>query len=326
MKAYIKDIVSVLPSLKISNSQLEQEGCEWSDQQIISKIGVRFRNICDDNESSLILGLRAAESLLNRNLNLRKKIDYIFFSTLCHDHFMLNSAAFIQKKLNINDHCAAIDLKLGCSGYLTILSLAKALICSKSANNVLIITSDTYSKVISKNDFSCRSIFGDAATATIVSDTGIAEIGQCVSATDGEGSINHVERIGLFSDSIISTEPSRDKSFFYMDGSEIFSFVANTIPKFYQRLLNENGISNHSKNLTVFHQANKYMLNYLRKVIGIPSDLFYNNMEYTGNTSTSSIPIALQEIIKEDSNYDNIVCCSFGGGFCCSGTILKIAK
>lgn len=326
MKAYIKDIVSVLPSLKVSNCQLEQEGCDWSDKQIVSKIGVKFRNICNDDESSLILGLRAAESILNKNPNLREEIDYIFFSTLCHDHFMLNSAAYIQKKLLINDHCAAIDLKLGCSGYLTMLSLAKALICSKSAKNVLIITADTYSKVINKNDFSCRTIFGDAATATIIADTGIAEIGQCISATDGEGSIKHARRIGLFSDNFISTEPEKDRSYFYMDGSEIFSFVANTIPKFYQRLLNENGISNLSKNLTVFHQANKYMLNYLRKVIGVPSELFYNNMEYTGNTSTSSIPIALEEIIKEGSDYNNIVCCSFGGGFCCSGTILKITK
>lgn len=323
MKAYISDIVSVFPSIILDNYQLEKEGCNWNNQQIISKIGVRSRYVCGKEENSLTLGLQAAKEILDKNPDVVNEIDHIFFSTLCHDHFMLNSAAFIQKKLKINDKCAAIDLKLGCSGFLTILSLAKSLICSKISRKVLIITADAYSKVIPNNDFGCRSIFGDAATATIVSDKGIAEIGECISFTNGDGSVKHADKIGLQPFSSSNDQKSNINDF-YMDGAEIFSFVANTIPEFYQRLLKENKVYDQSYTMTLFHQANKYMLNYLRKVIGIPSEQFYNNMEYTGNTSTSSIPIALQQIFKNTCDIKNIVCCSFGGGYCCSGTVLRI--
>lgn len=329
MKAYIKDIEVFLPQKKLSNKEIVESGCEWSEEQIYNKIGINYRHIASEFESSLTLGIEAAKKMLNKYPMLNGQIDYILYSTLCHEHFMLNSAAIIHNELGIHEKCAAIDFKLSCSGYITLLSIAQALIVSEQARNVLIITSDTYSKVIEKEDFGNKTIFGDAATATIVSNHGWREICKCVSGTNGIGSLKHIARVNCVPslyDMVrkkYKDESHYPKEFFYMIGEEIFNFVTDTIPRFYPTLRGENGDIDDQDLYFVFHQANKYMLNYLKKKLGIPTDRFYLNLSNTGNTSTSSIPIALKDLMENSASYSNILCCGFGGGYTWNGTILK---
>lgn len=307
------------------NDDLVNMGCKWSAEQIRSKIGVSSRHFCSEEENSLTLGMHAAKQLLIQNPNIADKIDYILFSTLIHDHFMMNSAAYIQKALNLPNNVAAIDFKLGCSGYITLLTIAKALIESESAKNVLIITADTYSRVMADNDFSTMTVFGDAATASLISTEGKYEITKNSHGTDGTGSHIHAKRIGLcntYDNAYMYDVKQKAPEKFYMVGEEIFDFVSSTIPQFIKSFLITENCETDDENLYLFHQANQYMLNYLRKRLMIPKEQFYVDMEKTGNTSTSSIPIALNKIFK-GSLPKKIICCSFGGGYCWNALILE---
>lgn len=325
MKAYIKDIAVVYPSRIVTNDDLVNQGCKWTSTQIKSKIGVDSRHFCEAEESSLTLGLQAARVLLNKNPEIASHINHILFSTLIHDHFMINSAAYVQKTLNLPENVTAIDFKLGCSGYTTLLSIAKALIESGDALNVLVITADTYSKMLDDTDFSTMTVFGDGATASLISTDGIYRIVDCASGTDGTGSYIHAQRIGMNCEltdiEMYGVEHiSRDK--FYMVGEEIFDFVCSKIPDFITSYLKKENSGTVEPPLYLFHQANQYMLNYLRKRLMIPKEQFYIDIASTGNTSTSSIPIALNKIL-ENPTHKKIICCGFGGGYCWNAMTLE---
>ncbi len=325
MKAYIKDITVTYPSRIITNDDLVNNGCQWSASQIRSKIGVASRHYCTEKESSLTLGVQATKQLLIKYPDITDSIDHILFSTLVHDHFMLNTAAYIQKTLNLPENVVAVDFKLGCSGYITLLSIAKALIESNTAKNILVITADTYSKVLAKNDFHTQTIFGDSATASLVSTEGVYKITKCSSGTDGTGSHIHAKRIGIEGDygylNMYDMEHV-SKENFYMVGEEIFDFVSSKIPGFMKTFINEENSVSDAGTLYLFHQANQYMLNYLRKKLEIPKEQFYIDLETSGNTSTSSIPIALNKILKKPIA-QKIICCGFGGGYCWNAMALE---
>lgn len=325
MKAYIKDIAVTYPSRIVTNEDLVKNGCKWSASQIRSKIGVASRHHCAEKESSLTLGVQATRQLLRKYPDITDNIDHILFSTLIHEHFMLNSAAYIQKALNLPENVAAVDFKLGCSGYITLISFAKALIESGTAKNILVVTADTYSKVFAKNDFQTQTIFGDAATASLVSTEGVYRITKCLSGTDGTGSLVHAKRIGIEGDygylNMYDMEHVGVENF-YMVGEEIFDFVSLKIPGFMTTFLNEANCKSDAGTLYLFHQANQYMLNYLRKKLEIPKEQFYIDMESSGNTSTSSIPIAMSKIL-ENPIAQKIICCGFGGGYCWNAMALE---
>lgn len=330
-KAYIKDISIYLPQKILDNEDLVDVNSRWTPEQIFSKIGIKSRHIIEDSETSLTIALKACQLLIDKNPSIASNIDYILYTTLNHDHFMLVSSAIIQNRLKISTSCCAIDLKLTCSGYVQALSIAKSLIISGQASNILLVTSDTYSKKIHPADIGTRSIFGDAATATLISTNGIAEILEFSFGTDGIGSENHAARTNCLPDYFpdsrlgeIDANKKYDKDYFFMVGGEIFEFVAKRIPPFYKKIILENALKYEDISLNVFHQANSYIINYLRKKLGITREKFYVQMEKVGNTSTSSIPIALNDIFYNSNIKGNILLCSFGGGYTWGGNIIRI--
>lgn len=330
-KAFIKDISVFLPSRILRNEEFELMNSKWTPDKIYSKIGVKSRHIVSDAETSLSIALQACKALFEKNEDIADNIDYIIYTTLNHDHFMLISSAIIQNRLNIRKQCCAIDMKLPCTGYLQALSIAKSLIVSQQASNVLLVTADSYSKIIAPDDIGTRSVFGDAATATLISNKGVAEILNFSFGTNGKGSENHISRINCMPEAFpdihlpeLDNGKEFDKEKFYMVGGEIFEFVAKEIPPFYDTILVSNHLRKQDICLNVFHQANSYMLSYLRKKIDIPIDRFYCDMERVGNTSTSSIPIALSNIFRKDKYRGNILLCSFGGGYTWGGNVINL--
>ena len=330
-KAYIKDISVYLPPTILKNKDFEQMNSKWTSDKIYSKIGVKSRHVVTDDETSLSISLQACKNLIEKNSDIVDNIDYILYTTLNYEHFMLVSSAIIQSRLNLSKQCCAIDLKLSCTGYLQALSIAKSLIISNQASNVLLVTADTYSKIIAPEDIGTRSVFGDAATATLISNKGEAEIMKFSFGTDGKGSENHIARTHCLSEAFpdkhlkdLDSGRIFNKEHFYMVGGEIFEFVAKEIPSFYNTILETNQLLPQDIRLNIFHQANSYMLSYLRKKIDIPEDKFYIDMMHVGNTSTSSIPIALNNILRKDEYKGNILLCSFGGGYTWGGNVIKL--
>ena len=331
MKAYIKDIEVYLPKRVVTNEDISKYNPEWDTQKILNKVGIQSRHMATDDESSFTLAYSACNNLLKRKNSYKDEIDYILYSTLNHEHFMMLSSALLQNRLGLKKECGSVDLRLSCTGYLQMLSIAKALIISGQAKNVLLVTSDTYSKLIDNSDIGTYSIFGDAATATIVSNEGWAEIGEIYLGVDGVGTENHIYRTQCINNSFPSDDIKLNESSilyrkdkFYMVGSEIFNFVTRVVPEQYSKFLDENDYRLEDIDMHIFHQANKYMLSYLRKKMNIPEDKFYINMSDVGNTSTSSIPISLYRIKSNLKQYNKIGLCSFGGGYTWASSIITI--
>jgi 3-oxoacyl-[acyl-carrier-protein] synthase-3 len=238
----------------------------------------------------------------------------------------------LQDRLGIPTSAGAFDYDLGCSGCIYGLALAKGLIAAGLASNVLLLTAETYSKYLQPKDISNRTIFGDGAAACLISSHGgYCEIGDIVLGTDGSGA----------NDLILMSQGARQRNltgrytmdddghfnyedFLYMNGSSIFNFTLDRVPEVVTALLKKGHRQKSDIGFYVFHQANKYMLNTIRKVCGIPKDRFYVDLESTGNTVSSTILIGLKECIKLDSFESGmeILICGFGVGLSYGAALL----
>jgi 3-oxoacyl-[acyl-carrier-protein] synthase-3 len=333
MEAYIKAISYYLPEKILSNEDLIREFSEWTVEKIATKVGVNQRHISDNNETAADMGIKAAEKLFAEHKIDRNTIDFLLFCTQSPDYFLPTSACIIQHRLGLQTSCGALDFNLGCSGYIYGISLAKGLIAGNIAKSVLLVTAETYSKHLHPKDKGNRTIFGDAAAATLISTAGFAKIGEFVLGTDGRGAENLIIKTGAMrnknpKNDLHFDENNNPKSsdYLFMNGGEIFNFTAGAVPNLVDKLLYKNHLKQENIDLFVFHQANKYMMNYLRKLLEIDSDKFYINLENVGNTVSSTIPIALYEAQKEEKLVENILLAGFGVGYSWGGVTLKIQK
>lgn len=332
MKAYIKAISYYLPEKVLKNEEISETFPEWSAEKIASKIGVSERHISSKDETAADMAVKSAEKLFADNPSVNKDdIDYLIFCTQSPDYFLPTSACLIQDRLNLKTSIGAFDFNLGCSGYVYGLAIAKGLIFGGIAKNVLLLTAETYSKYLHPKDKSNRTIFADAASASVISTDGFAEIQNFSLGTDGRGANNLIVKSGAsrlpkIQDDLIFDENGNPISsdYLYMNGTEIFNFTADAVPKLVAEVLEKNLILQKDIDLFVFHQANKYMINYLRKILGIEQDKFYQYLESVGNTVSSTIPIALYEAGKENKLAGNILLAGFGVGYSWGGVILHV--
>jgi len=331
MIAKIKAISYYLPASVLDNQKLNADFPEWSVDKISSKTGIYERHISDENEFTSDMAVSAAEKLFSEHGISRDDIDFILLCTQSPDYFLPTTACLVQNRLNIPTTAGSLDFNLGCSGYVYGLAIAKGLIFSNIAKNVLLITSEAYSKFIHPRDKSNRTIFGDGASATLVSTEGFAEILDFELGTDGSGAKNLIVKNGAIRHPDLSGVDMEDDfnnikndNHLFMNGSEIFSFTSDAIPSLVAKTLEKNKLVLGNINLFVLHQANKFILDHLRKKIKIPEDKFYIFLENCGNTVSSTVPIALCEAKKENKLSGNILLCGFGVGYSWGSCIIKI--
>lgn len=332
MKVFIKAIDYYVPQTVVTNEDLVRDFPEWSVEKIASKVGINKRYVAAEDETATDMAVCAAEKLFAKSGVNRNDIDFILFCTQSPDYKLPTSACIIQERLGLPTSIGALDFNLGCSGFVYGLSLAKGLVCGGIAKNVLLLTAETYNKYIHKRDKGNRTIFGDAASATIVSTEGIAEIGEFSLGTDGKGAGNlMVKTTGAR-----YPEPCGEVSFdengnplsgdnLYMNGSEIFTFTLDNVPPLVKETINKNNLTKEDVNLFVFHQANKYMLNFLRKKLKIEEERFYYCLSEFGNTVSNTIPIALSCAIEEGklTSNQNVLIAGFGVGYSWGGAMLR---
>jgi len=332
MKTYIKAISYYLPENVMTNEQLAQEFPEWSVEKIMAKVGVNKRHIAAHNETASDMAIAAAQKLFDSGVD-KQSIDYVLLCTQSPDYFLPTSACIIQDKLGLSKHIGALDFNQGCSGYIYGLSLAKGLICANIATNVLLLTSETYTKHLHPKDKGNRTIFGDGATATLISTEGFAEIGEFSLGTDGSGAENLIIQTGGLRCPQKSGEVTFDSNnnplspdYIYMNGSEIFAFTLEAVPDLVKRTLAKNTVGKEAIDLFVFHQANKYMLDFLRKKLKIEDERFFICLSEVGNTVSSTIPIAIYEAMKSGSlkNGMKSLLAGFGVGYSWGGVVLKL--
>ncbi len=331
-QAFLKSISYYLPKQELTNEELVREFPEWTVEKVASKVGINLRHIAAKDETSGDMAEQAALNLFAEWRIDSQDIDFVMLCTQSPDYFLPTTACVLQHRLNIPTSAGAIDFNLGCSGYVYGLALAKGLIVSGIAKNLLLLTSETYSKYIHPTDKGNRTIFGDAAAATLVSTEGFAEIGEFSLGTDGKGAENLIVKTGGMRHHKAVGKLGFDESgalcspdFLYMNGSEIFSFTQENVPFLVADTLLKNNYLKTDIDLFVFHQANKFMLNFLRKKLEIKEDKFYIYMSQTGNTVSSTIPIALKEAMTDNSIKagNKILLAGFGVGYSWGGVTLN---
>lgn len=335
MKAFIKAIEYVLPPQVLTNEDLGALFPDWPAQKIKDKTGINERHIAADEECVSDLAVSAARKLFETSVILPDEVDFLLLCTQSPDYFLPTTACILQDRISLPKDCGALDFNLGCSGFIYGLGLAKGLIETGQAKNVLFITAETYSKHINPGDKSVRTLFGDAAAATLISSCDSVDdlIGPFKYGTDGGGAANLIVPTGGMRKPRLVNAPvheddsgnRRTENDLYMNGSEIFTFTLKTIPSLIHRLLQAANLDREQIDMWVFHQANQFMLEHLRKKLGIAEDRFAIAFSECGNTVSSTIPIALQNLKSLGRLHPGqiIALVGFGVGYSWGGTLIR---
>ena len=303
-------IAYALPEKIVVNDDLARIYPEWTAEKIFAKTGIASRHVAGDGETALDLAERAAKGLFSIHGITADEIDFLLLCTQSAEYALPSSACLLQNRLGLPTSVGALAFDHGCSGFIYGLSLAKGLLGGGMAKRVLLVTAETYTKYIATEDKSTRTIFGDGAAATFIDEEAAAKIGAFSFGTDGSGAEKLIVRDGKL----------------FMDGPEIFNFTLDVVPKTMDDVLARNNLTSEDIDLYVFHQANKFMLDTIRKVSGLPRDKFYVNLENTGNTVSSTIPIALKQLDEAGRLKAGmkIMLMGFGVGLSWGATIITI--
>jgi 3-oxoacyl-[acyl-carrier-protein] synthase-3 len=331
MGAKIEFIEFYYPSNNLSNEDLQLEFPDYDFSKFEQKIGIKNRYIAAENQTALDLAIKSSEKLFK--YYDKEKIDYLLYCTQSPEYFLPSTSCILQDKLKLRKDIGAFDFNLGCSGYTYGLSLAKSLINSGQAKNILLVTAETYSKYLNPKDKSNRAIFGDAATSTIVSYSEEDLINEFIFGTDGSGYEKLIVRNGAskhkFDENATEKYYGSDNLYndnnLYMDGPEIFNFTNETIPKLVDSIEIKNKVDRINVDQYILHQANSFMLNLIRKKLKIEPENFFIDLYDGGNTVSCTIPIALKKYSQKNiGNLQNIILVGFGVGLSWCGGLIKI--
>ena len=327
----IAGIAFHLPAEILDNAALARHAPRFQPDKVKAKTGIDRRHIAAAGETAGDLATEAARKLLAAQDIDPGSIDYLILCSQAPDYFLPTTACLVHQRLGLRPAAGAIDINLGCSGFVYGLGLAQGLILSGQAARVLLLTADTYSKFIDVDDLGTRTIFGDGAAATLVEARPEGALGPFVYGTDGRGAEQLIVPSGAMRDRSGQGEGYLTHSGergvgkpLHMNGPEVFNFTIAAVPRAIEQLLAKAGIGLEGIDLFVFHQANATMLEALRRKLEIPPERFYVNLS-AANTVSSTIPIALSQaegegVLKPGMN---LLLLGFGVGYSWAGTLLR---
>lgn len=335
MGVRIQALEYYLPEGKVTNEDLKKQFPDYDFGKFESKVGIVNRYWVNEKETALDLAEKACLKLFDRID--KDNVDYIIYCTQSPEYILPTTACLLQDRLGFPKSTGAFDFNLGCSGYVYGMSLAKGLIESGQVNSVLLVTAETYSKYLNPQDKSNRAIFGDAASATYLIRDEIIGLGQFTFGTDGSGAEKLIIKNGGARNACLPNAELKsygsDNHYtdndLYMNGPEIFNFTSENIPGFTKEVLEKNNEILENVDYFVFHQANSFMLEFLRKRIKIDKDKFYVNMADGGNTVSNTIPIALKRLSEEIGPIQepkSVMIVGFGVGLSWAGGLIELTN
>lgn len=332
MAAFIRALAYALPDAVVDNEALQRENADWEMSRIAGKVGIAERRVAAPDETSADLAYRAATRLLDGAGVDRGSIDALIFCTQTPDYVLPATACVLQHRLGLGTHVAAFDFNQGCSGYVYGLALAKGFIAAGLARRVLLLTGETYSKLIHPRDRTVRVLFGDAGSATLVDATGPgAEIGAIALGTDGSGAEHLIVPAGGFRrpagpDTAAETTDAigctRTPQHLFMDGQAITAFALERVPALVARTLADAQLTADQVDWWVFHQANAFMNERLRGRLRVPAERTPSYIAPVGNTVVNTIPIVLRERSEAFGAGDRVLLAGFGVGYSWGATVL----
>lgn len=313
-------IGSYAPQKVLTNFDLEKL-VDTNDEWIVSRTGIKQRHIAVNENTSDLATKAAIEALNDSNLKA-EDLDYIIVATCTPDKFIPSTACIVQKHIGAKN-AAAFDVSAACTGFVYALHLANSLIKGDSANNVLIIGADIFSKIINWEDRSTCVLFGDGAGAAILSKSD--EVGLISSKIHSDGE----KWEGFVVDALEVRNPFVDKeqndNYVYMNGGEIFKFAVKAFENSAKEVLDISKISIDEIDYVIPHQANYRIIETISRRLKIPMSKFITNLDEFGNTSAASVPIALYDGVKSGKikKGDKILLVAFGGGLTWGGTLIE---
>jgi len=327
-EAFIAYTGSYLPEKVLSNSCLESM-VDTSDEWIVSRTGIKNRRIADKSEATSDLGVFAAKDLLEKAKMAPTDIDMIIVATLSPDYPFPSTACMIQKKLGAK--CPSFDVMAACSGMLFALATAKGFILSGQHKRILIVAAEKVSSVLDYTDRSTCVLFGDGASAALVTDEPISEnalaIGEIDLGSDGEmHKALEIPAGGCF-DPISKEVVEERRHYLRMDGQVVFKHAVRRMNSSIGGCLAKAGLTSGDIDYFIPHQANHRIMESLLKRLEIDPSKVHNNVENVGNTCSASIGICLDEYFDKRANTDKtVLMCTFGAGFTWGSMILRGAK
>ncbi len=328
MNAKIEAISVYLPEKILSNEEIDVKYPHWKVHDLFQITGVKERRIAAEGEIASDMAVKAAERLFDEHGINNQEIDFIIHCSQTTDFITPSTACLMQDRLKISKKAGATDVGMGCTGYIYGLSLANGLISSGSASKVLLLTSEKISDYIYEGDKSNRVLFGDAATASLISQSDKSDQGidQFVFGTDGSGAKNIIIKHGgaRYPKTASSAETHMDEygnirndDSFFMNGQAVYSFSIKTAPPLIEEILKKSDWRKEEVDFYVLHQASKLILDSIRRKIDVPAEKYVYYLESVGNTVASTIPLALEYTLKRGDiqRGNKLILAAFGVGF-----------
>jgi 3-oxoacyl-[acyl-carrier-protein] synthase-3 len=297
--AAIGPIAIHLPERVETNEQLQAEFPRWDMDLIYSKTGISARHIAAPHECASDLGIRAAEKLFEQHSIAPESIDFLLLCTQTPDYPLPTTSCLMQDRLGLPKSSGALDFNLGCSGFVYGLAMADGLIRTGSANRILLITAETYSKYIDASDRSLRTIFGDGAAATLIEAAAEPTIEGYCYGTDGSGADTLLVTKGgnrLAKDAHTPRHRQRWKSDLYMDGPSLINFTVEAVPELVDQVLSATNLKMAEVDLFLMHQATLKMMQHLLDRLNLDEARMPIVMDRVGNTVSSTIPIVIDHL------------------------------
>jgi len=300
------------PDQVLDNIEISKRFPKWTPDKILEKTGISQRRVARVNETAADLATEAASKLFSRHEISSQCIDMLIFVSQSPNQLIPTTSCEIHASLGLRSDCGAFDVNQGCSGYLYGLMLAKSMIQSSSMKNILLLTGDTYSKIIDPEDASLLTLFGDGASATLIAKSSSerdVKIGPFLFGIDG----SKANYLHCYRDGFKKHSPDVD-DYLSMNGAGIMSFTLDKVPSAISMYLSKNELTLEDFDYVLLHQANKFILDKLYLKL-LASEKGVVSMSNYGNTVSTSIPCALSEmLVKQSNNPLRILLAGYGVG------------
>lgn len=320
-KARITALGTYVPDRILTNQDLEKL-VDTNDEWITQRTGIRERRIAAEDEYTSHLCIRAVEDLARTYEGTLDDVELVIVATTTPDYPFPSTACRVQAHFGLN-HVGSLDLNATCAGFAYGLHLANGMVTSGLHRKVLVVAGETMSKVTDYTDRSTCILFGDGAGAALVEyDPHQPSFIAATLGTDGSGG-RHVYRTGLAA--ALDGSPLEGQGKIVQNGREVYKWAVRTVPEGIKTLLESAQMSISDLEWFVPHSANLKMIDSIAEKAGIVADRTLTSAEYYGNTSSASIPLALQIARKSGrlKKDDHLILFGFGAGLTYAGLLLR---
>ena len=282
---------------------------EFKNIKLIEKTGIKRRYISSVEENVISLAKKSTEKILNKK---KIKVDFLIFVTQTSPYKLPSASCVLQGKLKLSKEIFAIDINMGCSGFVYALSVAKGLFATNmNFKNGIVVCADTYTKYINKKNKSCYPIFSDASTSIHLKRNRNKDISRFDFGTNGDG----------FPDLILKNTDTN----IFMNGAKVALFTLHEIPSFINNFLKKNRLIKSTIKMFMLHQASKFIIENLRRKLELNKKNVPINFTHYGNTVSSTIPLLLKDMDKKKKikNGDKLILSGFGVGLSWAACFIK---